>query len=263
MASNIVETIDIAVPVRTAYNQWTQFEEFPQFMQGVESVRQLDDATLHWCAEIGGRRKEWTARITEQIPDKRIAWTSIDGAHNAGVVTFHRLSDDTCRITLQLDYEPEGALETVGDAIGLVSWNTQESLERFKQFIEERGQETGGYRGEIANADDAAGQGAQASQSASFARMQAQAASPTSSTFSRQIGSTDTTMTEQQELATSQQGGTSSSRQQQQGQQGGRTPGGADSPAEEIMSHQNEPASAQRGSTTQAGKTTSRDRQRQ
>jgi uncharacterized membrane protein len=152
--SSIVETVDIDVPVRTAYNQWTQFEEFPQFMQGVERVQQLDDATLRWRAEIGGKTKEWTARITEQIPDKRIAWCSIDGPHNAGVVTFHRLSDDSCRVALQLEYTPEGIVENVGDAIGLVSWNARENLDRFKAFIEQSGQETGAYRGTIPSPED-------------------------------------------------------------------------------------------------------------
>ncbi|MGZ8851705.1 MAG: SRPBCC family protein, partial [Thermoanaerobaculia bacterium] len=105
-ASKIVESIDVDVPVTEAYNQWTQFEEFPKFMEGVESVEQIDDETLRWKAEIGGVTKEWTARITEQTPDKRIAWTSRDGAENAGVVTFHPISGSTSRVALQLDYEP-------------------------------------------------------------------------------------------------------------------------------------------------------------
>jgi uncharacterized membrane protein len=154
-SSSIMESIDVNVPVRTAYNQWTQFEEFPQFMQGVQRVEQLDDETLRWRAEMGGKVKEWTARITEQIPDKRIAWTSTTGALNAGVVTFHRLSDDQCRVALQMDYEPEGVVENVGDAIGVVTWNVKENLERFKAFIEQQGSETGAYRGTIQNPDEA------------------------------------------------------------------------------------------------------------
>lgn len=153
-SSSIVESIDVNVPVRTAYDQWTQFEEFPRFMQGVESIEQLDDATLRWRAELGGKTKEWTARITEQIPDKRIAWTNTSGAMNAGVVTFHRLSDDQCRVTLQLDYEPEGVLENVGDTLGVVGWNVRGDLDRFKEFIEQRGHETGAYRGTIPAKDD-------------------------------------------------------------------------------------------------------------
>ena len=148
-ASKIMESIDVEVPVTTAYNQWTQFEEFPRFMEGVESVEQTDDATLRWKASIGGVTKEWTARITEQTPDKRIAWKNIDGAANAGVVTFHRLSDTSSRAALQLDYEPEGVVENVGDMLGAVSRRTTADLERFKKFIEERGRETGAFRGTI------------------------------------------------------------------------------------------------------------------
>jgi uncharacterized membrane protein len=153
-SSSIMESIDVNVPVRTAYNQWTQFEEFPQFMQGVLKVEQLDDETLRWRAEMGGKEKEWTARITEQIPDKRIAWTSTTGALNAGVVTFHRISDDECRVALQMDYEPEGVVENVGDAIGVVTWNVKENLERFKAFIEQQGSETGAYRGTIQSPEE-------------------------------------------------------------------------------------------------------------
>lgn len=146
---NITKSIDVMVPVRTAYDQWTQFEEFPRFMEGVEEVRQLDDKHLHWVANIGGKRKEWRARITEQIPDERIAWRSEDGAFNAGVVTFHHISDNKTRVTLQMDYEPEGITEKAGDAIGIVSRRVQGDLERFKEFIEKRGRETGAWRGTI------------------------------------------------------------------------------------------------------------------
>lgn len=153
-SSSIMESIDVEVPVRTAYNQWTQFEDFPHFMGGIESVEQLDDETLRWRAEMGGKTKEWTSRITEQIPDKRIAWTSLTGAMNAGVVTFHRLSDDQCRVALQIDYDPEGVVENIGDAIGVVKWNVRGDLERFKAFIEDQGHETGAYRGTIHAPED-------------------------------------------------------------------------------------------------------------
>jgi uncharacterized membrane protein len=151
--SKVLKAIDVEVPCSTAYNQWTQFEEFPEFMEGVESVTQLDDRHLHWRAEIGGKTVEWDAEITEQLPDERIAWTSRNGAQNAGVVTFHRLSDDSCRVTLQLDYKPEGVIENVGDFLGVVSRRAEGDLERFKEFIEARGTETGAWRGEVASPD--------------------------------------------------------------------------------------------------------------
>jgi uncharacterized membrane protein len=147
--ASVTESIDVNVPVRTAYNQWTQFEEFPRFMENVESVKQLDDTTLHWVAEIAGKRKEWRARISEQTPDQRVAWTNIDGARNAGVVTFHRLDDDTTRVTVQMDAEPEGPVESAGTALGLLQRSVKGDLERFKKFIEGRGQETGAWRGEV------------------------------------------------------------------------------------------------------------------
>ena len=147
---SIQHSIDVDVSVRTAYNQWTQFEEFPRFMDGVQAVKQLDDKRLRWRAEIGGKEKEWTAEITEQHPDERIAWRSTSGAKSAGVVTFHRLSDMKTRVMLQVDYDPEGMVENVGDAMGLVSGRVKGDLERFKRFIESRGQETGAWRGDIA-----------------------------------------------------------------------------------------------------------------
>jgi uncharacterized membrane protein len=152
--STIEKSIDVEVPVRTAYNQWTQFESFPRFMEGVESVRQLDDTHLHWKASIGGKTLEWDAEISEQIPDKRIAWHSLQGAKNAGVVTFHRLADDRTRVMLQLDYEPEGFVENVGDFLGVLSGRTEGDLERFKDFIEERGVESGAWRGKVPGKDD-------------------------------------------------------------------------------------------------------------
>ena len=147
--SVIEKSIELNVPVTTAYNQWTQFEEFPKFMEGVKQVRQLDDKRLHWKAEIGGKEEEWDAEITEQIPDERIAWRSRNGAKNAGVVTFHRLSPATSKIMLQLEYDPEGFVENVGDAAGVMSHRVLGDLERFKRYIESRGQETGAWRGTV------------------------------------------------------------------------------------------------------------------
>ena len=151
--SEIIETIDIAVPVRVAYDQWTQFEEFPRFMEAVEKVEQLDDTTLRWTAEIAGVKKTWKATITEQTPDQRIAWTSTEGARNAGVVTFHRLEDRKTRVTLQLDVEPEGPVESVGDALGFVQRQAKGDLERFEKFVESRGVATGAWRGEVRQDD--------------------------------------------------------------------------------------------------------------
>lgn len=145
----VEKSCEVNVPVNTAYNQWTQFEDFPQFMEGVKEVRQLDDTHLHWHAEVAGKDKEWDAQITEQIPDKRIAWRSVSGAPNGGVVTFHRIDDNTTRIMVQMDYEPEGVVENVGDAMGVFSRRVQGDLERFKDFIESRGQETGAWRGQV------------------------------------------------------------------------------------------------------------------
>ena len=147
--SVIEKSIEINMPVRAAYNQWTQFEEFPRFMEGVKQVKQIDDKHLHWKADIGGKEKEWNAEITEQVPDQRIAWTSREGALNGGVVTFHRLSDSKSKIMLQLEYDPKGFIENVGDAVGIVTQRVQGDLERFKAYIETRGQETGAWRGTI------------------------------------------------------------------------------------------------------------------
>ena len=149
--ANIEQSIDVEVPVRTAYDQWTQFEEFPRFMEGVEEVRQLDDTHTHWRTKIAGKEKEFDAEITEQTPDQRIAWTSEAGAEHAGVVTFHRIDDGTTRVMLQLDYQPDGVAEKVGDKLGLVQRRVKGDLERFKQLIESRGPggESGGWRGEV------------------------------------------------------------------------------------------------------------------
>jgi len=147
--ATVEKSIDVEVPVTTAYNQWTQFEEFPRFMEGVQEVRQMDDTHIHWVAEIAGKKEEWDARITEQTPDQRIAWTSEGGAMNAGVVTFHKLEDMKTRVMLQMDYEPEGFVESAGDALGFVSRRVEGDLGRFKEFIEDRGQETGAWRGKV------------------------------------------------------------------------------------------------------------------
>jgi uncharacterized membrane protein len=150
MESSIVETTEINVPVRTAYNQWTQFEDFPQFMASVKEIRQLDDRHLHWKANVAGEDKEWDAEITEQIPDKRIAWRSITGVPNGGVATFHKISEDVCRVTVQMDYQPENAAEKIGDAFGAVRMELRGNLQKFKEMLESRGKETGGWRGSIA-----------------------------------------------------------------------------------------------------------------
>jgi uncharacterized membrane protein len=147
--AKIEQSIEVNVPVSTAYNQWTQFEEFPRFMEGVKSVRQLDDTTLEWTAEIAGDEETWTAEISEQSPDERIAWHAIGGKTNAGVVTFHYIDDDTTRVMLQMDWEPEGAMQKAGEAMGLDDRRVKGDLERFKEFIETRGQETGAWRGEV------------------------------------------------------------------------------------------------------------------
>jgi len=145
----IEKSMDINVPVRTAYNQWTQFEEFPRFMEGVESVKQLDDTTLHWVANIGGERKEWKARITEQAPDQHIAWRSEGGEFTSGVVSFQPLSPDKARVTVRLSYEPKGMTEKLGDMLGMVSRRVEGDLQRFKNFIESKGHETGAWRGTV------------------------------------------------------------------------------------------------------------------
>ena len=147
--SMIEKSIDINVPVKTAYNQWTQFEEFPKFMEGVKEVQQLDDKHLRWKAVIGGKEKEWNAVIVEQIPDQRIAWRSTGGAMTAGVVTFQPLSDAKSKVNVQIEYDPQGFLENVGDAVGVVSQRVEGDLNRFKQYIESRGTETGAWRGSV------------------------------------------------------------------------------------------------------------------
>jgi uncharacterized membrane protein len=147
--ATIEESVEVMVPVRTAYNQWTQFEEFPQFMEGVEQVRQLTDTRVHWVAEIAGQRREWDAEITEQVPDERIAWRSTEGATNAGVVTFHRLDEGKSKVMLQLEFEPENIVEQAADKLGFVKGRAKADLKRFKPFIESEGRESGAWRGEV------------------------------------------------------------------------------------------------------------------
>ena len=148
-ASSVEETIELNVPVSTAYNQWTQFEEFPRFMASVQEVRQLDDTHLHWRADVAGKPKEWDAEITEQIPDQRIAWRSTGGVKNAGVVTFHKLAANRTKVKLQMNYEPETINEKIGDALGGVKLTAKGNLKRFKHLVEGRGVETGGWRGTV------------------------------------------------------------------------------------------------------------------
>ncbi len=147
--ASVEHSIEVNVPVTTAYNQWTQFETFPQFMDGVESVHQLDDKHLHWRAKVAGTAREWDAAITEQIPDDRIAWRSTSGAKNAGVVTFHRLDPSHTKVMLQLEYEPDTAGESLGDMLGFLDRQVTSDLDHFKKFMEERRTETGAWRGEF------------------------------------------------------------------------------------------------------------------
>ncbi|MGW2031739.1 SRPBCC family protein [Streptomyces sp. NPDC001356] len=149
--SQVEESIEVDVPVSAAYNQWTQFEDFPQFMDGVERIEQRGDTLTHWVTKIGGVTREFDAEITEQIPDERVAWTSVGGeAKQAGVVTFHYIDEATTKVMLQLDYEPEGLAETVGDKLGFVKRQATGDLKRFKEFIESRGgNETGAWRGAV------------------------------------------------------------------------------------------------------------------
>ncbi len=154
MSSAIEQSIEVEVPVSTAYNQWTQFEEFPQFMEAVTEVRQLDDTHLHWVAEFGGRQHEWDAEVTEQKPDERVAWRNVDGKDNAGVVTFHRLDDSRTRLMVQMDFVPEGIVERIGNAIGAPERRVEGDLQRFKEFVESRGAESGAWRGEVKRPDE-------------------------------------------------------------------------------------------------------------
>jgi uncharacterized membrane protein len=147
--ARITESIDVQVPVRTAYNQWTQFEEFPLFMDGVQSVDQVDDTHLRWVAEAGGKQHAWTAEITEQHPDERVAWKAIEGHGNSGVVTFHRLGEMETRVTVLMEHDTDGLLEQLGSTLGMDNRRVKGDLNRFKDLIESRGVETGAWRGEV------------------------------------------------------------------------------------------------------------------
>ena len=149
LTSTIEESIEVNVPVSTAYNQWTQFEDFPKFMKGVHEVRQIDDTHLHWRADVAGKEQQWDSEITEQIPDDRIAWRSTSGRKNAGVVTFHKTSDTSARVMLQMDYKPQNVVEEVGAAFGAVKVQAKEDLKGFKEFVESRGTATGAWRGSV------------------------------------------------------------------------------------------------------------------
>ncbi|MFC8681284.1 SRPBCC family protein [Microbacterium ureisolvens] len=148
--TQIIETIDVDVPVSMAYNQWTQFESFPNFLDEVESITQLDDTHTHWKVKVGPFEREFDAEITEQHPDERVAWRSTNGetAH-AGVVTFHKLDDTTSRVTVQIDWEPTDAIEKLGSLVGAGKHAVKKDLENFKKFIESAPRETGAWRGDV------------------------------------------------------------------------------------------------------------------
>ena len=148
---SVTKSIDVSVPITTAYDQWTQFESFPHFMGGVESITQTDATHSHWVTKIGGVSREFDTEITEQHPDERVAWKSTDGTTHAGVVTFHRLSDNETKVTVQLDWDAEGILEKAGAAIGVDDHQVKADLDRYKKFIEDKGTETGAWRGEVSN----------------------------------------------------------------------------------------------------------------
>ena len=146
---HVEKSIEVEAPVNKVYNQWTQFEDFPKFMQGIEQVQQLDDKRLHWIAEIAGKRKEWDAEIFEQVPDQKIAWRSTSGAPNAGIISFRPIADNRTHVTVRMEYDPEGVVENVGAALGAVGTRVEGDLKRFCDFIQSRIQETGAWRGEI------------------------------------------------------------------------------------------------------------------
>ncbi len=147
--ATVQESIDVSAPVRAVYNQWTQFETFPQFMGGVDSITQTSDTHTHWVTSIGGVQREFDAEITEQHPDERVAWKSTDGESHAGVVTFHRLDEGTTRVMVQLDWHPQTFTEKVGSAVHADSHQVKADLKRFKDFIENIGGETGAWRGDV------------------------------------------------------------------------------------------------------------------
>ena len=147
--ASVSETVEVDVPLQTAYNQWTQFEDFPNFMENVESVTQLDDTHLRWVAEWGGDRKEWEAEIYEQVPDERIAWRSMGGVQQSGIVTFEPLGGDRTKVTVEMEWEPASFKEKAASAVGADERAVSADLARFKEFIEARGVETGAWRGSV------------------------------------------------------------------------------------------------------------------
>ena len=147
--SSVMEWIDVEVPIATAYNQWTQFESFPQFMTGVESVRQLDDRHLHWTVKIAGIAREFDTEVTEQHPEERVAWKSEDGVTHAGVVTFHKLATDRTRVSVQMEWQPSGLAETAAATVGVDNHQVSSDLKHFKEFVESRQVETGAWRGDV------------------------------------------------------------------------------------------------------------------
>ena len=155
--STIEKSIDVDVPISTAYNQWTQFEEFPRFMSGVDSIQQVDDTHLHWKVSVGGVDREFDAEVTEQHPDERVAWKSTGGPQHAGVVTFHRIDDDKTRVTVQMDWEPEGFVEKAGAMLQVDDMQVGNDLKRFKELIESQGFESGAWRGDVDREPDATG----------------------------------------------------------------------------------------------------------
>jgi uncharacterized membrane protein len=147
--ARIEKSVEVDVPVRIAYDQWTQFEEFPRFMDGIEKVVQRGDKYLDWTASVGGQTRSWTAEIVDQTPNERIAWRAIEGAENAGAVLFEPIGADRTRVALTIEADPEGPVDTIGTALGFLERRVEGDLERFKTFIEERRQPTGAWRGEI------------------------------------------------------------------------------------------------------------------
>jgi uncharacterized membrane protein len=154
--SAIEESIRVHAPLQAVYNQWTQFEEFPRFMEGVKEVHQIDDTHLHWVAAFGGQEHEWDAEVTEQTPDERVAWRNTDGKDNAGVVTFHRISDDETQVMVQMDFVPEGIVEKLGNLLGAPDRRVKGDLERFRDLVQDAGQTPDGWRGSVDRSDTAA-----------------------------------------------------------------------------------------------------------
>jgi len=152
MATKVEKSVVVNVPVETAYDQWTQFEEFPHFMGGISEVRQLNDTTLHWVAEIGGIKRQWQAQILEQVPNEKVAWAATEGATNAGAVYFAPAGAGQTTVRLELEYEPEGVLEKVADKVGIVGRRAEADLEKFKSFIEDAGYASGAWRGTLPGA---------------------------------------------------------------------------------------------------------------